>query len=293
MSEQLCWSLLQPQPAAGHGVQSELPLWRASAQSLQGAETSQGDWGAFLHTCCQTAELSCLSLHTPELLEAALMAEHHSGHREGKKAKLTQETSSEQTHEQLISGQSSSWSCKDHWVVNCPSAGRSEMHTRFSTDANPLSPENISVLGPRHQLCQPLPGIFFSKAYVFFLYFFLHFASSEPWSSNVCISTMPFKCSWPMQQHYKCYTHFLCYINRARWAWAFGCLKRILFLSSTPTLYKRSDFLHNQFSTPMFTKIDKDYTKSTSVHENTWKPEVQEGTIVPKHPEQACQRHCL
>lgn len=42
----------------------------------------------------------------------------------------------------------------------------------------------------------------------------------------------------------------------------------------------------------MFTKIDKDYAKSTSVYENTWKTEDQEGTIVPEHPQQACQRHC-
>lgn len=53
---------------------------------------------------------------------------------------------------------------------------------------------------------------------------------------------MPFQCSWPVQQQYKCYTHFMCYINRARWVWSFGCLKRTLFLSSTPTLSRDQTF---------------------------------------------------
>lgn len=62
----------------------------------------------------------------------------------------------------------------------------------------------------------------------------------------------------------------------------------LLLLFST----QRSHFLHNLFSTTIFTKTDKDYAKSTSVYENTRKIQVQEGTIVPEQPQLACQRHC-
>lgn len=160
------------------------------------------------------------------------------------------------------------------------------MPTRFSTDVNPLSPGSIPVLVPRYQLCQPLPGIFFSKACVFFTYFFLHLLHQVSHDQVMCVF---WQCHLSAPEQCSNTTHFLCYISRARWAWSFGCLKRILFLSSTPTFYERSDSLHNHFSTP---KIDKNYAKSTSVHENTWKTEVQEGTIVLKYPQRACQRHC-
>lgn len=147
--------------------------------------------------------------------------------------------------------------------MNCPSAGKTEMCTRFSTDANPLSPESISVLVPRHQLCQPLPGIFFSKAYekpmnslcIFFLNF-LHQVSHDQVMCVFlqCHLSVPDQCNNTKSVK----THILCYINRARWAWSFGYLKRILFLSSTPTLYtEMRHFLHDHFSTPVFTKTDK------------------------------------
>lgn len=173
MSEQLCWSLLQPQPAAGHGCR---------VRCLSAGQVHKGPSGEQSHprgmrepscTILPGAELSC----SPCTHWAAwccawawLMAENHSRHTEGNRKQ-----SSHKKHP--VSKPTSSWSQASaapdpaRNQVNCSSAGKTEMHTRFSTDANPLSPEGIPLLVPGHQLCQPLPDIFFSKAYEFLVYF--------------------------------------------------------------------------------------------------------------------------
>lgn len=266
-------------------LQSEVPLCRASAQrSLGGAEPSQGDLGASC-TILPSAELSC----SPCTHRAAgccawvwPMAEHHSTHRGGNRKQ-----SSHKKHP--VNKPTSSWSQASaapepaRNQANCPSAGKTEMHTRFSTDASPLSPESISVLVPRHQWCQPLPGIFFSKAYEWILYVFLLHQVSHDQVMCVflkCHLSAPVQCS-----NTTSVKHIFCSTligqgglgHSAILIWF--CFYILLLLST-----QRSDFLHNHFPTPMSTKIDKGHAKSTSVYENTWRTEVQKGTIVPKHP---------
>lgn len=170
--------------------------------------------------------------------------------------------------------------------MNCPSAGKLKclqgsalMLIHSHQEASQCWYQDINYAN--HYL-----AFFFSKACVFFTYFFLHLLHQVSHDQVMCVF---WQCHLSAPEQCSNTTHFLCYISRARWAWSFGCLKRILFLSSIPTFYERSDSLHNHFSTP---KIDKNYAKSTSVHENTWKTEVQEGTIVLKYPQRACQRHC-
>lgn len=70
MSEQLCWSLLQPQPAAGHGVQSEVPCGGQEHSPSREQRHPRGIWEPSC-TNLPIAELSCLSSHTAELLDAA------------------------------------------------------------------------------------------------------------------------------------------------------------------------------------------------------------------------------
>lgn len=241
------------------------------------------EWGAFVEGKCTVppeskaipgelqscpaqilpgAVLSCLSLHTPELLDAvpgwdwwqsitlAIEREKESK-AHPKNIQWTNPRAIDLRPVQILILQGIKWTVPLQVKLKCVQ-GSALMLIHSHQKASQCWYQDINYVN--HYLAS-----FSQKPMNSLCIFFLNFLHQVSHDQVMCVFlqchlSVPDQCNNTKSVK----THILCYINRARWAWSFGYLKRILFLSSTPTLYtEMRHFLHNHFSTPVFTKTDK------------------------------------